>query len=188
MRIYKSIDNKNQVFESGDFKLIPIRDDDKYAIMKMRNEQIYHLRQSKPLTRQDQESYFINVVSNLFEEKTPSQLLFSFLYNNEFIGYGGLVHMNWIDKNAEISFIMKTELEKDNFELYWSNYLFLLEELTFKELCFHKIYTYAFDLRPHLYTFLEKLDYKKEAILVEHCFFENKFIDVVIHSKINIIC
>jgi hypothetical protein len=33
-------------------------------------------------------------------------LLFSFLKNGECIGYGGLVHINWIDQNAEISFMI----------------------------------------------------------------------------------
>lgn len=184
MRIYKCIKNKNQIFENEGFELVPIRDNDKYIIMDIRNEQIYHLRQSEPLTIVKQEAYFNNVVSKLFEEEKPSQLLFSFLQNDEFIGYGGLVHINWIDKNAEISFVMKTKLEKDSFDFYWSNYLNLIERLAFEVLGFHKIYTYAFDIRPHLYSTLEKAGYKEEARLKEHCFFEGKFIDVVIHLKI----
>jgi hypothetical protein len=52
----------------------------------------------------------------LFEQQQPSQLLFSFLENDKCIGYGGLVHINWIDSNAEISFIMNTQLEKDRFQ------------------------------------------------------------------------
>ena len=73
---------------------------------------MYHLRQDKPLTEEDQEAYFLNVVAKLFEQERPNQLLFSFLDGDKCIGYGGLVHINWIDKNAEISFIMNTSLEK----------------------------------------------------------------------------
>ena len=172
-------------FESDNFHLVPLREEDKYEILKIRNQQIYHLRQTEPLTKEKQENYFSNVVANLFEQEKPNQLLFSFFENNEFIGYGGLVHINWIDKNAEISFVMKTELEKENFQKYWSNYLKLIEKVAFEDLNFHKIFTYAFDLRQHLYKALEFSGFKEEARLKEHCLFENKYLDVVYHCKIN---
>ncbi|WP_445721890.1 GNAT family N-acetyltransferase [Flavobacterium sp.] len=182
MRKYKCL--TNNIFQSYDFHIEPIRDEDKYAILDIRNSQLYHLRQAEPLTKEKQEHYFSTVISALFEVEKPNQLLFSFFENNEFIGYGGLVHINWIDKNAEISFVMKTELEKKHFSKYWSNYLNLLEKVAFKEVKFHKIFTYAFDLRPHLYETLESCGFKQEARLKEHCFFENRFIDVLYHSKI----
>jgi len=183
MRKYKCL-SVNE-YESGAFKLIPIRDEDKLTILEMRNEQIYHLRQAEPLTVEMQEAYFANVVSKLFEQEKPNQILFSLLENDEFVGYGGLVHINWVDKNAEVSFIMKTEFEKDKFTYYWENYLKLLEEVAFESMQFHKIFIYAFDLRSHLYKTVEKCGFYQEARLKEHCHFENKFIDVVIHSKIN---
>ena len=88
--------------------------------MKWRNEQIYHLRQKRPLSADDQENYFANVVNKLFDQDKPEQILFSFLQGDTCIGYGGLVHINWVDNNAEISFIMDTGLEKEHFEKYWS--------------------------------------------------------------------
>jgi RimJ/RimL family protein N-acetyltransferase len=183
VRNYKCL--KNQIFENENFSLIPIRDSDKYGILEIRNSQIEHLRQDKPLTKDNQENYFLNVISKLFEEEKPNQLLFSFLKNNEFVGYGGLVHINWIDKNAEISFIMKTEMQDENFEYFWINYLEILEKVAFQELNFHKIYTYAFDIRPKLYLTLEKSGFNQDARLKEHCLFNGKYIDVVLHSKIN---
>ena len=112
-------------------------------------------------------------------------MLFSFFENGNFIGYGGLVHINWTDKNAEISFVMKTALEKDFFEKYWSTFLKLIEKVAFGDLNFHKIFTYAFDLRPHLYTALISYGFFEEARLKEHCLFEGQFLDVVYHAKIN---
>ena len=76
--------------------------------MRWRNEQMYHLRQSKPLTEADQDRYFDEVVSQLFDQEQPEQILFSFLEGEKCIGYGGLVHINWGDRNAEVSFIMDT--------------------------------------------------------------------------------
>jgi RimJ/RimL family protein N-acetyltransferase len=153
--------------------------------MKWRNEQMYHLRQDRPLTKEAQDAYFEKVVSNLFDNGSPEQLLFSFLKNDECMGYGGLVHINWVDKNAEISFIMATELEKEHFHFHWKTFLGLVEEVAFKELKLHKLYIYAFDLRPHLYEAVEQNDYFLDARLKQHCLFDNNFIDVVIHSKLN---
>lgn len=172
-------------YKIDNYLLVPIRYEDRLDIMKWRNEQIYHLRQNKPLTFEDQNNYFNNIVNKLFDEDKPNQLLFSFLKNDECIGYGGLVHINWIDLRAEISFIMDTELESDNFEEIWSNFLSLIDKVAFDDLKLHKLYTFAYDLRPNLYSILEKNNYQKEAILKEHKFFEHKFIDVIIHAKIN---
>lgn len=176
---------KEQVFGKGKYKIVPIRYEDRLLIMKWRNEQIYHLRQSKPLTEIDQENYFNNVVSKLFVQERPEQILFSYLENEICIGYGGLVHINWIDKHAEISFIINTELEKSGFHQHWSAYLDLIELVAFDELELHKIFTYAFDLRPHLYEAIEAKGYIEEAVLKEHCFFNDEYKNVVIHSKIN---
>jgi len=153
-------------------------------ILKWRNEQIYHLRQNNPLTVKDQENYFTKIVNKLFDQEQPSQILFSYLENDICIGYGGLVHINWIDKNAEISFIMNTELENEYFIKHWQIYLELIEQVASKELFLHKVFVYAFDIRPRLYKIMKISRYCEEARLKEHCFFDNKFIDVLIYSKL----
>lgn len=183
MNTYKAL-NK-QIYSHGRYSLVPIRMEDRYDIMQWRNEQIYHLRQAKPLSQEDQDAYFENVVAKLFDKEQPNQILFSFLEDGVCIGYGGLVHINWLDKNAEISFIMDTCLEKDRFQEIWQPYLKLIEEVAFIDLSLHKIYTYAFDLRPHLYEALTNKGFFEDARLEEHTIFEGKTIDVLIHSKIN---
>ena len=181
MKSYKALNE--QVFEIDNYKIVPIRYEDSLEIMKWRNEQIYHLRQHKTLTREDQDKYFETTVANMFKKEQPEQMLFSYLENDICIGYGGLVHINWIDKNAEISFIMYTELEKENFQKHWGIYLNFIEKVAFEEMKFHKIFVYAFDLRPHLYKALEISGFSEDARLKEHCFFGNTFIDVLIYSK-----
>lgn len=158
---------------------------DRYDIMQWRNEQIYHLRQSKPLTKEAQDRYFEQVVSKLFGQEKPEQILFSYLKEEKCIGYGGIVHINWTDCNSELSFIMETQLEEREFDQHWLTFLQLIEQVAFEELALHKLYVYAFDLRPHLYTALERNKYFKDARLKEHCFFNGGYKDVVIHSKIN---
>lgn len=178
---YKAL-NK-QEFAKGNHRIIPIRMEDRYTIMQWRNEQIFHLRQNKPLSKEDQDTYFNTVVVGLFSQEQPGQILFSYLEGDTCIGYGGLVHINWIDQNAEISFITNTAIEKKQYAFHMSTFLGLLEEVAFNELSFHKIFTYTFDVRPEIYEILEKSDFDKEATLKEHCNFNGNFIDVIIHSK-----
>jgi len=174
-----------QIFANGKYALVPIRFEDRYDIMKWRNEQIYHLRQAKPLTQEDQDTYFENVVAKLFDQEKPNQILFSFLEDGVCIGYGGLVHINWIDKNAEVSFVMNTQLEENQFIELWVEYLMILKQISFKILDFRKIYTYAFDLRPTLYKALAISGFKEEGRLINHINFNQTYIDVLIYSLIN---
>lgn len=168
-----------QEFQIDDYKIVPIRFEDRFEIMNWRNQQIYHLRQSKILTIEDQNQYFKNVISKLFEQENPNQILFSFLENNVLIGYGGLVHLDWKKKSGEISFLISTDLESKFFEKFWDLFLKMIEIVAFKNLEFNKIYTYAYDLRPKLYACLEKADYKLEQIIIES---NNR---IKIHSKYN---
>jgi RimJ/RimL family protein N-acetyltransferase len=139
---------------------------------------------SNPLTKEKQDRYFDNVVAKLFDQEQSKQLLFSFLKNDQCIGYGGLVLINWLDKHAAISFTMSSVLGEQFFEMNWSASLKLLEKIIFSYLGLHKLFFYSFDLRPHLYTILERNKYFLEVRLKEHCFFNGQFKDVVIYAKL----
>lgn len=183
MKEYKVLNQ--QVYSKDQYSIVPIRHDDRYDIMKWRNEQMYHLRQRTSLTKDAQDQYFNSVVAELLKQDKPEQILFSFLKNDVCIGYGGLVHINWTDNNAEISFIMESSLEEKYFEFHWQVFLGLIEQVGFNELNLYKIFTYAFDIRPKLYNALEKNGYYKDAVLKSHCLHDDNYIDVLIHAKIN---
>jgi RimJ/RimL family protein N-acetyltransferase len=174
-----------QVFSRGKYSIVPIRMGDRYVIMKWRNEQIYHLRQNKALTEEVQDTYFNTVVEGSFNHEQPNQILFSFLDGDKCIGYGGLVHINWVDMNAEISLVMDTKLQEKYFVKLWVNFLNLIILPAFNEIKLHKIYTYAFDVRPKLYEALLEAGFSEDARLKDHCKIEGKYLDVLIHSLIN---
>ena len=183
MSSYKVL--SNQKFSSETFSIVPIRYEDRMDILKWRNEQVYHLRQDKPLTESDQENYFKRIINKLFDQEKPNQILFSYIQDGLCIGYGGLVHINWKDKNAEISFVMNTKLEKEHFSMHWKIFLKLIEQVAFNELNLYKLFTFAFDLRPHLYEVVEEANWTKEAVLKNHFCLNGDFKDIVIHSKFN---
>ena len=80
---------------------------------------------------------------------------------------------------------MKTSLEEEDFNKNWSNYLKLIERVAFSELSLHKIFTYAFDLRPQLYEAIELCGFKQDAVLTDHCMIDGEYKNVVLHSKFN---
>lgn len=181
MRSYKCLHTDQ--FSEGNFSLVPIRDEDRYDILTWRNAQIRILRQQSPLTKEQQDTYFKTTVAQLFEETQPRQLLFSFLENGKLIGYGGLVHIDWNKKTAEISFLTETSRNnsKEVFIGDWVNYLSLIKKVA-KELNFNSIFTFAYDVRPNLYIALGKAgfietDRTKNAIEIE-----GELKDVVIHT------
>jgi hypothetical protein len=185
-RTYKCL--SQQEFVNENYKLVPIRDEDKYEIMQWRNEQIDILRQKEVLTEEKQEWYFKNVVAELFEQEKPNQLLFSFLENDILIGYGGLVHINWESKNAEISFLTVTErnVNQNQFVNDFKFYLKILKKIVESSLKFIKIFTYAYDIRPYLFQALIENDFVEEARLKKHIIIDNKSHDVIIHSYFSI--
>jgi len=181
-RIYKNINSDS--FINGVYSLVPIRDEDKYDIMNWRNNQLEILRQEIVLSIEQQEIYFKTVVDKLFDVENPKQLLFSFLENNKLIGYGGLVHIDWETKTAEVSFLSETSRNKnaDMFISDWVNYLAILKKIATDYLNFKSIYTYAYDLRPNLYIALQESGFTEIKRHKNHIQIENKKVDVVIHS------
>ncbi len=186
-REYKCL-SKNK-FEYGNFSIIPIRDIDKYQILKWRNEQISILRQKQKLSEEQQLSYFKNVVDKLFETHTPNQLLFSFFENEEFIGYGGLVHIDWESKNAEVSFLLDTDTnnKEHHFKIAFEAFLKTIEKLAFEKLNFKKIHTTCYDIneRVSYIQTIKKMNFEQEAFLKEHVFINDNYSNVLIFSKFN---
>ena len=181
MKSYKCLNI--QTFSDKEYSIVPIRYEDRFKIMNWRNEQIYHLRQKTLLTTFDQNKYFNEIISKLFDSDHPNQILFSFIKNNKCIGYGGLVHINWKEKKAEISFIINTSLQKKLFKVSWISFLKMIEQVAFNELNLNKIYTYSFDLRKNLYLILEECSFVFESRIKQNYLFEGVHIDTIIYSK-----
>lgn len=182
MRNYKAL--SSSVFEYENFRIVPVRCEDRFQIMKWRNEQVEYLRQAKPLTIKDQEYYFKNTIAPLFEDDKPEQLLFSYFENDELIGYGGLVHINWKDKYSEISFLLNPDynVEAIYFE-YFSVFLKLIEMAAI-ELGHNKIFTFGYDLDSYRFLPLPEQGYGLDARLERHKVINSKSCDVLIYSKI----
>lgn len=180
MRSYEIL--SKQVFNDGKYSLVPIRFEDRMEIMKWRNDQVDVLRQNELLNQEKQDWYFENVINKLFNEENPKQLLFSFLENEKLIGYGGLVHIDWESKNAEVSFLLNTEHNNNVrlFQLYFNFFLKLIMSIAFGELCFVKVHTtfYNISQRKLYKKTIENFGFIIEGKLKKHKLINGKHEDV----------
>lgn len=147
---------KSQEFNSHDYKLVPLRHQDIQLIKDWRNAQMIILRQNKEISESDQEAYYQNVVVKSFQKLEPDLILFSLLYQNKCIGYGGLVWINWPLRQAEVSFLVDPERTAE--EIYkkdFSAFLKLIRLVAFQDLHFQQIYTETYETRAFHMSILE---------------------------------
>jgi RimJ/RimL family protein N-acetyltransferase len=174
-------------FQHGDYRLVPIRYDDREAIRAWRNAQLTVLRQAAPLSTKQQDQYFQRVVMPLFEQEKPGQLLFSLLHNGELIAYGGLVYISWLDARAEVSFLMDPAraAQPAVYRQDFLAYLRLLGRLAFSELKFNRLFTETYDIRPAHIAILEEAGFRPEGRLRQHVqLAPGTFADSLMHGQL----
>ena len=179
---YQSL--KKSVFENGNFAIVPLRQNDMESIRQWRNAQMNVLRQKTEITKEAQQLYFKNIVSPLFSNNSPSQLLFSFLQNSVLIGYGGLVNVSWQDKRAEMSFLVKPEIATSDSEYKkaMSEFISLTKKLVFDEMNFNRLFTETYAFRDFHISILLENGFKEEGTMREHIFENGNFYDSILHS------
>lgn len=116
-----------------------IRHQDWQTIREWRNAQMDILRQNHIISVEEQEAYLKTYYKECASYKPP-QILYSFLYaarNEDYptlIGYGGLVHINWFNKSAEISYLVSPDRKADllQYAREWLTFLQNLRDYTAK--------------------------------------------------------
>ncbi|ALW85908.1 hypothetical protein AUC43_12860 [Hymenobacter sedentarius] len=169
------------------YRLIPIRYEDREPIRAWRNAQLEVLRQAEPLTAEQQDAYFQRVVMPLFDQEKPGQLLFSLLHHDELVAYGGLVHISWPDSRAEVSFLADParaaapETYRDDFLAH----LRLLGQAAFVGLKFNRLFTETYDIRPAHVAILEEAGFRLEGRLRQHVrLAPDTFADSLMHGQL----
>jgi len=153
-----------------DYRLTPIRYEDREAIRSWRNAQLQVLRQAAPLTAEQQDQYFQKVVLPLFEQEKPGQLLFSLLHREQLVAYGGLVHISWLDGRAEVSFLADPARVADaaTYRQDFLAHLRLLGQVAFDDLKLNRLFTETYDIRPAHVAILEEAGFRLEGRLRQH--------------------
>ena len=182
---YSCLNKKTYLVNKIKFDSIEINDIEKIRIW--RNQQIYHLRQNNLITKKEQLKYFKNNVWNEKNKLKPTKILFSIRYNNNLIGYCGLVHISWANKNAEISFLLKSSIKENSnkFLLLFETYIKFISKIAFSELNLHKIYTECFSTRLKLIEKIKLLGFVNSGYKKDFYFKKGKFISSLIQSLYN---
>lgn len=167
----------------GDYSLIAVQDEDIENIRLWRNSQVSVLRQPFPISREQQISYYADKIFPSMQEKEPINILISFYFKGELIGYGGLVHISWEDSRGELSFLLNPVFTKDK-KLYKEKhmvFLKLVSDLAFKKLGLNKVFTETWAIRKDHIENLERFGFQCEGRLKSHVIINGKLEDALIH-------
>jgi len=175
---------KAQIFREEKYSIKSICEDDIETIRIWRNEQKIVLRQSNHISRAAQVDYFnASIWPSMILDK-PNNLLMSFFLEDSLIGYGGLVHIDWLNSRGEVSFLVDTTIAQsiEKYRECHAAFLALLSELAFEDLGLNKIYTVTWDIRGKHIKNLETAGFCLDGVLREHVSIDGKHHDALIHS------
>ncbi|MEM7615262.1 MAG: GNAT family N-acetyltransferase [Pseudomonadota bacterium] len=140
------------------------------AVRIWRNAQMDVLRQTHPITAAAQRAYFETHVWPEKPRDTPRQILLAIAREGTLIGYGGLVHIDWPSRRAEVSFLVDPALErqpKARAEVFLG-YLKLVQNLAFDDLSLNRLTTETYAQRTGHIDTLEAAGFRLEGTLREH--------------------
>ena len=176
-------------YHAGEYQLVSVRPQDIQLIRCWRNAQIDVLRQDREITSQEQERYFEKQIWPTLNHEQPTQILFSFLREQQPVGYGGLVHINWSARKSEVSVLF--DLAKRSEDLYreqLSAYLTLLKDVAFSDLGMHRLWTESYDIRPLHISILADQGFEFEGRLRDHEWINGRYVDTLFHACLNDSC
>ena len=174
-------------FGEGSIKLVSIKAEHIESIRIWRNAQMKVLRQSAPITREQQLIYFKDNVLSCKTESNPNQILFAIHDNGSFVGYGGLVHISWLDKRSEISFLLTPEIRETSkrYAYIFIGFLSVIKSIAFDALSLHRLFTETYSFRKDHILTLEHSGFIYEGLLRDHVTVDNQYVDSLIHGCIN---
>jgi carbamoyl-phosphate synthase large subunit len=168
----------------GELTLRAVQPKDIEAIRQWRNAQMDVLRQSAVITPEAQQHYFAKYVWPCKTNPTPSQILLAIERHGKLIGYGGLVHISWAYRRAEISFLLEPKLEADTRTLaeYFSRFLRMMHSVAFEDLQLQRLTTETYANRHFHIQALVDAGHKLEGRLKAHVIVDGKPCDALLHG------
>lgn len=179
---YRRLPNLKQSFNV--FSFCPIRYEDRETIRGWRNCQTSVLRQNASISSEEQETYFKSVILPDFFSLEPKQILVTMWSNKTLIAYGGLVHIDWLNRNAELSFLTSGQLETSNYKFIFSQFLNFTKLISKNDLNLRKLVTETFAFRTQEIQLLEQHGFALEGQLNDQYLKGDMFINSILHGAI----
>lgn len=154
------------------------------AVRQWRNAQIAVLRQSTIIEPEQQEAYYAEHIWPDMPLQHPRNILLAYSEQDRFIGYGGLVHIAWEHRRAEISFLLDTALAgtpRDH-AYHFPQFLKLMKVLAFDDLCLERLCTETYAVRGHYIAALDGAGFHREGVMRQHVRIDGRPVDAVLHG------
>lgn len=177
----------NPILRRGNLEASSVDPSHIEPIRQWRNAQIGVLRQSQPITPDEQATYFANHVWPEKISATPSKILLTLKEDGALIGYGGLVHINWDYRRAEISFLLDPNRAVDDVASapVFVEFLHIMEELAFTDLHLTRLMTETYAQREPFIAALDAHGFQREGRLRSHVLLEGKPMDAILHGLLS---
>lgn len=158
-----------------------IENGDLEQLRQWRNDPEYRIyfREHREISAEAQLHWFENVVL-----PCKNSYMFSITFDDELVGCAGLVYVDTINRNADLSiYIGKDRLYiDDEIAPKAAN---LLIEYAFQELNLHKLWTEVYSIDNKKQHFFEKiLNFEKEGVLSQHHYTCGKWVDSIFYGRI----
>ena len=175
-----------QLVQDGDRRLSTIQPEDFQAIRLWRNAQLAILRQRAPISGPEQTAYVERVILPAYGQAQPEQILFAYRLRGTLIGYGGLVHIDWPARRAEVSFLLDPARSADPLvhAADLRAFLAVLRHFAFGDLGLNRLWTEIWAVRPHHVAALEAAGLRLEGRLRQHAWSEGTLVDALIHGML----
>jgi RimJ/RimL family protein N-acetyltransferase len=157
--------------ERDGYRYVPLRREDIEPLRGFRNAQMVVLRQSEPISPEQQQRWFDEVVAPAQVAARPSMILTSILDGEgRFIGYGGLTNISWESRRAEVSFLVDPEraAQPDVYRRDMAAFLGFLAHDAFGRLGLNRLFAETYAFRDFHLGVLEGAGFVREGRLREH--------------------
>jgi len=175
---------QNTVLTDGVISARAIEPEHIEAIRGWRNDQIDVLRQSRPISAEEQLAYFARSIWPDKASDTPANILLGLFEGDRIIGYGGLVHLAWDYGRGEISFLLASQIAGDEavVERLFSRWLRLMQKLAFEHLGLSRLTTETYETRSLHLRLLDEAGFEREGRLREHVVVDGRKRDSILHG------
>lgn len=168
----------------GRYSVRAVEPEDIEAIRQWRNAQIDVLRQLQPIAPEQQVAYYAREIWPAKCVMEPRNILLLYLEDDRPIGYGGLVHISWENRRAEVSFLLDPAIPRGDAEVgaLFRQFLRLMKILAFEDLGLSRLHTETFAMRNLHTSVLEDCGFKREGRLRSHVWIDGKPMDSLLHG------
>jgi len=170
--------------EQGNLWAAAVQPQEIESIRLWRNAQIDILRQKAPISAEEQQAYYATHVWPVLAAREPANILLGYHENDRLIGYGGLVHIAWEHRRAEVSFLLDPALmtSAEAYGPYIRAFLGLTKRLAFRDLAITRLVTECYATRPGIIALLESEGFRREGELRKHVRVGGRPVDSILHG------